>query len=130
MHACPSSIDLSLSEKIIAYSDYIDTRKCTKCGYKASGGNRHGILHVYKDNACSANEALTMEGLTSETFLCFNFSMAGTAVGSKEMTDIVYVAGKCEPTRGLAIGEAYPDDATAATWCCMAAPPNLGPSAG
>lgn len=42
----------------------------------------------------STPELLVAEGLTSENTLCINFSMAGTAVGSKEMTDIVYVAGK------------------------------------
>lgn len=130
VHECPSSIDSAFSEQVIAYSDYVDERKCTECACKASGGSCHGILRVYEDNACSSNE-LVAAGLTSENILCSNFSMAGTAVGSKEMTDIVYVAGKCEPTGGLAIGDAHPDEATRATWCCMPAPnvADAGPDA-
>jgi hypothetical protein len=130
-HACPSSIDSPFSEQYTAYNNgYIDERKCTECGCKASGGSCHGILRVYKDNACSTNE-LSADGLTSENTLCSNFSMAGTAVGSKEMTDIVYVEGKCEPTGGVAIGDAHPDEATSATWCCMPAPKvaDAGPDA-
>jgi hypothetical protein len=129
VHACPSSIDSPFSEQIIAYSDYIDTRKCTECGCKASGGSCHGILRVYKDNACSTNELVIAEGFSSEITLCSNFSMAGTEVGSKEMTDVVYVPGSCTPTGGVAVGTAYPDEATAATWCCMAESPKPGASA-
>ena len=130
VHACPSLIDSDFSEQLIAFSAYVDTRKCTECKCKASGGSCHGSLRLYKDNACSTNE-LVAEGLTSENILCSNFSMVGTAVGSKEMTDIVYVPGSCTPTGGLAIGDAYPDEATAATWCCMPAPnvADAGPDA-
>jgi len=130
VHSCPSSLDSPFSEQVIAYSDYVDTRKCTECDCKALGGSCHGILRVYKDNACSTNEMLTMEGISSEFALCSNFSMAGTEVGSKEMTDIVYVPGSCEPTGGVPVGTAYPDDSTAATWCCMAEVPKKGSSAG
>lgn len=129
VHACPSSIDSDFSEQIIAYSNYVDTRKCTECACKASGGSCHGILRVYEDGACSTNE-LIAQGLTSETTLCSNFSIAGTAVGSKEMTDIVYMPGSCEPTGGVPVGTAYPDDATAATWCCMPAPKSPTPNPG
>lgn len=125
---CPSSIDSPFSEQIIAYTDVVDTRKCTECACKASGGSCHGTLRVYKDNACSTNEALTMEGVTSEIPLCSNLSMPGEAIGSKELTDLTYIPGQCEPTGGLAIGTAYPDESTAVTWCCM--PPPIDADAG
>lgn len=113
VHACPSSLDSPFWEQIIAYTNYVDTRKCTECVCRAS-----------EDDACSPNKALTMEGLTSEISLCTNFSMAGTAVGSKELTDLVYKPGSCEAMGGLPVGTAHPDETTAATWCCMPAPTN------
>jgi hypothetical protein len=119
--ACPSSIDSPFSEQVIAYTDFVDTRKCTECACKASGGECYGTLRVYKDNSCSTNE-LVSGMMSSEIILCSNLLGPGDAVGSKEMTGVTYIPGKCEPKGGLAIGDAYPDEATAATWCCMPAP--------
>lgn len=122
VHACPSSLDSPFSNQVIAYTNFVDERKCTECGCKASGGACSGTLRVYKDNSCSTNEMLTMEGVTSELTLCSNFSIPGEAVGSKELTELTYFPGKCAPTGGVAIGTAYPDESNAATWCCMPAP--------
>lgn len=122
VHPCPSSLDSDFSQQFIAYGDYIDTRKCTECGCKTSGGFCYGTLRVYSDDTCSTNQILTAEGVTSDNILCSNFAEAGVAIGSKEMTGLTYVPGKCEPTGGFTIGSAYPDEATEATWCCMPAP--------
>ncbi len=119
--ACPSSSDSAFSEQIVAYDKYVDNRKCTECGCKASGGECSGILRVYKDDACSSNELSAADWFTSDLTMCSNIN-AGEAVKSKELTDLVYVPGKCQPTGGVAVGTAYPDETTAATWCCMPAP--------
>ncbi|MBK9258222.1 MAG: hypothetical protein IPM54_00110 [Polyangiaceae bacterium] len=116
IHECPSGS--KYKDQVIAYSDtgYKDTRQCTECGCKASGGICYGTFSVYEDDQCT--KLINMATLYSETYGCSNVA-AGVAVGSKELVDLTYVPGKCEPTGGLAIGTVEKDDAEAVTWCCL-----------
>ena len=113
---CPS--DSKYTERVIAYSGkgYDDTRKCTECGCKASGGACYGTFNVYEDEQCT--KFVNGNLLNSETYECSNVK-PGQAIGSKELVDLTYIAGKCEPTGGLAIGTVEENDADAVTWCCM-----------
>jgi hypothetical protein len=126
-HACPSGS--VFSKQFVSYAKYIDTRKCTECGCKAGGGTCHGIFRVYSDDSCSTNE-IAADLITSDMTVCANVT-AGEAIGSKELTDLAYVPGKCVPTGGLSVGTAYPDESTAVTWCCMTSPDDAdaGPDA-
>ena len=117
IHECPSGS--KYTDQVIAYSEggYKDTRQCTECGCKASGGICYGTFNLYEDEQCA--KFIDMAVLNSETYACDNL-MAGQAVGSKELVDMVYLPGKCEPTGGLAVGTVEKDDADAVTWCCLA----------
>jgi hypothetical protein len=116
IHECPS--DSKYKDQVIAYSDagFVDTRQCTECECKASGGTCYGTFNVYEDEQCT--KFVDMEVLNSETYSCSNL-MPGAAVGSKEVVDVTYAPGKCAPTGGLAIGTVEKDDADAVTWCCL-----------
>lgn len=117
IHECPSGS--KYTEQVIAYSGngYTDTRKCTECGCKASGGTCFGTFNVYEDEQCT--KFINGNLLNSETYECSNLK-PGQAVGSKELVDLTYIAGKCAPTGGLAIGTVGKNDADAVTWCCWA----------
>lgn len=117
--ACPSSLDSDFSEQVIAYTEYVDERRCTACGCKATGGECWGTLRMYEDETCTNDAA--MLSISSNTYECNNVP-PGLSLGSKEMTDLVYLPGTCEPTGGLPVGAAYPDQTTATTWCCMPTP--------
>lgn len=116
------------SEQVLAYDGFIDTRKCTECECKASGGSCSGTLRVYKDDTCSTNE-LVADPLSSTMGACSNFALSGEVLGSKEVTDLMYAPGKCEPSGGEPIGTvehvttAIESDgieyATVTTWCCQ-----------
>lgn len=116
IYECPS--DSKYANQFIAYSDkgYKDTRQCTECGCKAAGGVCYGTLNVYEDEQCT--KFVNMANLNSETHDCSNFG-PGVGAGSKELVDLTYVPGKCEPTGGVAIGTVEKDDAEAVTWCCL-----------
>lgn len=119
IHECPSGSEYK--DQVIAYSDtgYKDTRQCTECECKASGGACYGTFNVYEDEQCT--KFVDMAVLNSEEPECDNL-MPGQAIGSKELVDLTYVPGKCEPTGGVAIGTIEKDDAEAVTWCCMQPP--------
>jgi hypothetical protein len=117
IHECPSGS--KYTNQVIAYSDkgYKDSRQCTACGCKAGGGTCYGTFNVYEDEQCT--KFLSMGSVNSETYDCSNLA-PGVAVGSKELVDLAYIAGKCSPTGGLPIGTVDEVDADAVTWCCMA----------
>lgn len=121
----PCTPGSAFSDQVLAYDDFIDTRTCTECTCEVSGGACSGTLRVYKDDTCSTNE-LVAEGITSEIALCSNLMTSGEAIGSKEITDLMYVPGKCQPIGGQPIGTAVEDETndqnqtTVTTWCCLA----------
>lgn len=116
IHECPNGS--KYKDQVIAYSDtgYVDTRQCTECGCKAGGGTCYGTFNVYEDEQCT--KFVNGATLNSDTYECTNFK-PGQAVGSKELVDLTYVPGKCEPTGGLAIGTVVKNDDEAVTWCCL-----------
>ena len=116
IHACPS--ESKYKNQVIAYGDkgYIDTRRCTECECKATGGICHGTFNVYEDEQCT--KFLSMNSVNSETYDCANL-VPGVAVGSKELVDLTYVPGTCEPSGGLPLGTVETDDDNAQTWCCL-----------
>ncbi len=116
IHECPSGSQYK--DQVIAYADkgYKDTRHCTECGCKAGGGTCYGTFNVYEDEQCT--KFVNMATLFSDTYECSNVP-AGVAIGSKELVDMMYMPGKCEPTGGVPIGSVEKDDAGAVTWCCM-----------
>ena len=116
IHECPSGS--KYVNQIIAYEDrgYTDTRQCTECGCKAGGGSCYGTFNVYEDEQCM--NFLSMNSINSETSDCANFP-PGVAVGSKELVDLTYIPGKCEPTGGIFLGNVEKNDSEATTWCCM-----------
>lgn len=130
---CPGG---SYGEQFLAYDEFIDTRKCTECVCEAFGGACSGTLRVYKDDTCSTNE-LSADLITSDMSVCANVP-PGEAIGSKEVTDLMYEPGKCEPTGGEPIGtvtevttKILPDGlehATVTTWCCQPLDKNAGAS--
>lgn len=116
IHECPSGS--KYKDQVIAYTDrgFIDTRDCTECGCKAAGGVCYGTFNVYEDEQCT--KFVNMNVSNSETYGCTNVT-PGQAVGSKELVDLMYVPGKCEPTGGVPIGTVDENDAEAVTWCCL-----------
>jgi len=116
IYECPTGSQYK--DQVIAYSDkgFTDTRQCTECGCKASGGVCYGTFNVYEDEQCTT--FLSMETLYSDTYGCSNIP-TGVAVGSKELVDLTYVPGTCEPTGGIPIGTVEKNDAEAVTWCCL-----------
>jgi len=126
IHECPNGS--KYTDQVIAYADtgYTDTRQCTECGCKASGGTCFGTFNVYEDEQCT--KFVDMAVLNSEEPECDNL-LPGQAVGSKELVDLTYIAGKCEPTGGVPVGTVEEDDAEAVTWCCMKAEATVMPGA-
>ncbi len=117
IYECPSGS--SYKDQVIAYSDtgYTDTRKCTECGCKAAGGACFGSFNVYEDEQCT--KFIQNDILNSESHACSDL-MPGVAVGSKELVDLTYIPGKCEPTGGVPMGTVEKNDSDAVTWCCLA----------
>lgn len=116
IHECP--LGSQYKDQVIAYASdgYIDSRKCTECGCEASGGTCYGTFNVYEDEQCT--KFIQNDILNSETSACADLT-PGQAVGSKELVDLTYVPGKCEPTGGVPIGTVEKNDANAVTWCCL-----------
>lgn len=116
IHEC--EVNSEYTERFITYPDdaKIDNRICTACGCKASGGLCYGTFSVFEDDACTV--PVTTDGLGSITYDCNDVIPAGRAIGSKSMTNIEYVPGKCQPTGGVAIGTVELDETKAETWCC------------
>ena len=120
VHPCPSEFDSTFTEQYVAYPSnaYTDTTSCTKCTCTPSGGACFGTLHVYPDDSCSTNE-IVAEPIGSGMTNCSNLPPTGEALGSKEITDVVYLPGQCEPSGGEPTGSVELHDSEAVTWCCL-----------
>lgn len=129
VHECPSKVPgVGFVKQYVAYDGYIDTRKCTECECGAAGGNCYGTLRTYKDDACSTNE-ITSIIVGSNMTNCMNLAPTGDSFGSKELTDLTYVPGACEPKGGEPVGDVVPIktqikpdgdvEETVTTWCCL-----------
>jgi hypothetical protein len=96
---------------------YLDGRDCTLCSCGAPIGSAcAGHLRTFADGACT--KLLSDDQIASFGEQCTNYLPPGPAVGSKEITDLTYIAGFCEPTGGEPIGKVTPDSEQAVTFCC------------
>lgn len=120
VHPCPSQFDSMYTEQVIAYPStaYTDTTACTACTCTPTGGACFGTLRVYSDDICSTNE-ITAHAVGSGMTNCNDFPPVGPALGSKEITDVVYVPGQCVPSGGELTGSIELHDNEAVTWCCI-----------
>lgn len=117
---CPTIFDSSYTKQYIAYpsNGFTDTTACTACECFPSGGACFGTLRVYSDDSCSTNEILA-HGVGSGMRDCWDLLPFGDALGSKQITDLAYVPGRCEPSGGEPIGSVELHDDDAVTWCCI-----------
>ncbi len=128
IHECPQGNGATFVHQYVAYDGFIDTRACTACECGASGGNCYGTLRTYADDACSTNEIVSYP-VGSNMTNCLNLAPTGDSFGSKELTDVTYMPGACEPKGGEPIGDVVPIKSkidengkivdTVTTWCCM-----------
>jgi hypothetical protein len=95
----------------------MDHRSCTECSCKASGGVCYASFGLYEDNDCT--KLLTKNLISSNDSFCSDINPPGLAIGSKEVSDLLYVPGTCTPTGGLPQGTVENDPSEAVTWCCL-----------
>jgi len=76
-------------------------------------------LHLFDDAACTMQAV--PPPLSSFVEQCTNVQPPGRVLGSKSITDLLYLPGTCLASGGEPIGEAHEDPVTAITFCC--APP-------
>jgi hypothetical protein len=121
-HECPASWS---GDRRVVYEvsadkpGYIDARDCSPCSCGApigSGCTAH--FRAFEDGACSK---LISDDPIASFFgaQCTNVA-PGIAIGSKEVSPLMYLAGTCEPLGGEPIGAAIPDPNQAVTFCCPA----------
>lgn len=121
-HECPSTWtgDRHVVYEVTADKPgIIDARDCSPCSCGApvgSGCTAH--LRTFENAGCSK---LIADVPISSFFgsQCTNIT-PGIAIGSKEITSPLYLAGMCEPLGGEPIGAAIPDANQAVTFCCSA----------
>lgn len=121
-HECPASWS---GERRVVYEvtvdklGFIDARDCSPCSCGApigSGCTAH--VRTFEDGACSKLIAdVPIASFFGEQ--CTNVS-PGIALGSKEVSALMYFPGVCEPIGGEPIGEVKPDPDQAVTFCCPA----------
>ncbi|MDI1429039.1 hypothetical protein [Polyangium sorediatum] len=118
VHACVEGSPYAERFVVYPYDAIKDSRGCSPCECKASGGACYGSFRVYEDEACSV--PLIVQPKDSIQHSCDPVTPPGGPIGSKEITDLQYAPGKCQPSGGAAFGTVELDDARAVTWCCMA----------
>ncbi|MDI1451702.1 hypothetical protein [Polyangium sp. 6x1] len=116
IHPCMGSW---YTEQIVVYPDdaKIDTRGCTSCECKASGGSCYATFAVYEDDACTV--PVTTDGIGSTKHDCNDVIPAGRPLGSKQLLDLHFVPGTCHLIGGGSpFGTVELDETKAETWCC------------
>jgi len=98
----------------------IDDRGCSECACGApKDGICKGSLRVYSDESCT-NE-LNSNPIGSTGPGCWDLIPPGPALGSKTISNLSYVPGKCAVAGGVPIGAVIPNDdanSGAVTFCC------------
>ena len=92
-------------------------RGCTECACGApNGGACVSSLRLFEDGACAAQfQEQTTASLGGE---CDAIFPSGRALGSKETSPAMYMAGACEASGGEPYGQAMVDVDNAVTFCC------------
>ena len=96
----------------------IDDRGCSACECGAPMGSAcEGALSLSADGACGAEIVKLQVGSMGP--ICYDFLVAGKAIGSKAIMNRTYWPGVCAVSGGGAVGSAVADVANAVTFCCM-----------
>jgi len=115
-HDCPENY--THSRRVMYEHEPIDTRSCSACSCgEPIGASCVANLRAFTDSTCGA-EILNLP-ISSSLPDCYPIFPAGSAIGSKSVTDHLYVPGTCAASGGEPKGEAVEDKATATTICCQ-----------
>ncbi|MRG94557.1 hypothetical protein [Polyangium spumosum] len=119
-HACPETWN---AKELVAYDDdkagAIDGRACTACECGApAGGACLARVRTFEDGACA--KLISDDAISSSVEQCSNVSIAGLAIGSKEITPPEYIPGACATSGGEPTGAVVPNPDRATTFCCRA----------
>jgi hypothetical protein len=113
---CPG--DYSASAYVMYDEKSIDTRACSECSCgEPAGSECVANFSIFKDSTCTT-EVFLNQPISSVMPDCNLIFPAGLAIGSKTITDHLYVPGTCTASGGEPIGEAVIDEKTATTFCC------------
>lgn len=94
-----------------------DSRGCSACSCgEPVGGSCVAKFNIFTDPACSME--IQNQTISSSMPDCNFVFPAGSAIGSKSVTDHLYVPGTCAASGGEPMGEAVEDKSTATTICC------------
>lgn len=121
---CPDNYNDS-GARWVYQDNPIDDRGCSACECGTpKDGICTGFLSVYSDNTC-INEFAKMP-LSSIDSNCVGITPAGSAVGSKTISNLSYLPGSCSVTGGEPIGTVTPndDEKSVVTICCRAPGPS------
>lgn len=112
---CPQGYKFSSH---VLYDDKpIDTRACTECSCGApAGGECVANFSIFKDAACVTE--IQNQTISSAMPDCDAIFPSGSAIGSKSITNHLYVPGTCAASGGEPIGSAVEDETKATTFCC------------
>jgi hypothetical protein len=98
-----------------------DSRSCSACSCGAPvGGECAANFGIFEDSVCAT--AIGIQSISSEMPDCDPIYPAGLAIGSKSVTDHMYLPGTCAASGGDPMGEAVEDQGTATTICCQEPP--------
>lgn len=121
---CPDAYNASV-HRLYPYEP-LDDRGCAECSCGAPVGSACiGKMRLYDDAACSQELFSMLLGSMDNN--CSGVIPAGSAIGSKRVTDLAYLAGTCGPTGGEPKGTATGNTANAVTFCCMKPSPPKTP---
>jgi hypothetical protein len=112
---CPD--DYAYSAHVLYDHEPIDSRTCTACSCGTpTGGACVANFAIFGDSECSTGiQNQTVSSVMPDCNLVFP---AGLAIGSKSITEHLYVPGTCAAGGGEPIGEAVEDKTQATTFCC------------
>jgi hypothetical protein len=109
--ACPA---MTFPDQFVVYDGYTDDRTCSDCTCGPPEGSAcEGIASVYEDSACSQFAGACQ--VDASNTCCVDL-LPGTALGSKQVTDLDYYPGTCQPSERTVTGMAEP--ANPITYCC------------
>jgi len=116
-HECPAFSPYQ--EKFVVYDGKVDDKRgCAACQCGAPDGSMcTGKVTVWTGDAtCSGSTSFDVL-VASTKSVCTDLAPAGLPLSSKQMTDITYHPGTCQPSGGEPAGEAIPTGP--ATFCCL-----------